>query len=256
MTPAEIEDRLFDGLARRTPGDEETTRRLARVLRLSRETRVLQVAAGAALSAPLLAHEFGARVVAVDRDAAALDRISFTARQLRVDHLVDLVHADEGAVDLDGQLFDAVICEGSLARLGGAQPFLQRFVPHVKVGGGLAFTALCRTAPLPPGCEVLGPLQSPGAILLAFPRAACEPLSAELLEPEVLLRHADALGLNAAAVLSHAAPPELEAAARAAKATAETLHRCAGALAVAAFVGRKLDDAGLSPYFNRHRSSG
>jgi SAM-dependent methyltransferase len=252
VTPGEIEDRLFQGIPRRTPGDEGLVRRMGQILRLNPDARVLDVAAGTAASAPFLARHFGCRVLAVERDAGALDRISFAARQARVEDRVELVQAEEMELDLEARIFDAAICEGGVARLGGPLSFLKRFGPHVKVGGGLAFTVLCR---LRDDAQVDGvpDLRRPADVLLDLVRAGCEPLCADTMADATLAAWREDLGRNAEAVLAHTAPPVLLGAAAAALRTVASLRAAGPSVVAALFVGRKLDDADHSPYFTRAR---
>lgn len=254
MTPANVEDRLFDGIARRAPGDDAVTRRVARLLGVSPEARVLDVAAGTSLAAPLLA-AMGAHVVAIDRDAAALDRVSRAVRDAGVGALVELVHGDELSAELGADLFDAAICEGALQRLGGPLSFLRRFAPHVKVGGGLAFTVLCQVGTALPSTAgaTLGQPRRPAEVLLDLVHAGLEPLSVEVMPDDALATYREALARNADAILAGSPDPALAMAAREARRRVDALREADGAVAEVAFVGRKLDASGLSPNFRRPR---
>lgn len=228
------------------------------MLGLSQGIHVLVVGAGTGTTARLVAKEFGATVVAIDPDAAAVAELGRLAQADGTASLVTGKHVPGLEVPFPDEDFDAVICDAGLLRFGGAEGILSRFGPKVRRGGGLAFTEFCRIGPrLPPELVAAwdparGPLRTAGALLLTFHPRGYEPIAAEALPEAVLDSWYTALQTEAERLLASSPAGTLQAAAARARDEA-LLWRRAGrnVIGAALVVGRRLEATGLSPGFAR-----
>src|SRR5260370_32457990 len=99
------------------PGGLRLTERLGSLLRLTADSRVLDVASGKGASAFFLAEQFGCHVVGVDyssRNVANANELADTkglAPRLRFER------GDAEGLSLPDESFDAIICEGAFCTL-------------------------------------------------------------------------------------------------------------------------------------------
>ena len=214
---------------------------------------VLDVAAGTGATSRYLARELGATVTAADADPA---RLAEAGRLAAAEGLAGKVLvAQLGAeVPFADEAFDAVLSTAPLE--GGPETFLARFGPKARLGGGIAFVHPCRVGrKRPDGLAALEklwglPLRTPAETLLLFHDRSFEPIAAEAIPDEAV--DAFVADVQAAAEKALASSPAGEAAAPAkAREAALLLKKLKGAVAYTMFVGRRLDETGLSPGYAR-----
>ncbi|MEX2586680.1 MAG: class I SAM-dependent methyltransferase [Actinomycetota bacterium] len=122
------------------PGGAGLTRHLAEKLHIGPGTTVLDVACGAGASAVLLAEEFGARVIGMDRSTDLLDKATERARDAGVDGLVQVVLADAETFPLADQSVDALICECSFCTFPDKAAAAAEMARATKIGGRVGIT--------------------------------------------------------------------------------------------------------------------
>jgi SAM-dependent methyltransferase len=132
------------------PTTAEKIRRVGELLRLRRETRVLDVACGRGGPALVLASEFGCRITGVEREpefaAAARRRIADAGLGDRI----DVVEADAADHPLDAGGWDVALCLGATFIWDGLRGTLGALLPAVERGGRIAIgEPYWRTAPPP-----------------------------------------------------------------------------------------------------------
>ncbi|MEW6475205.1 MAG: class I SAM-dependent methyltransferase [Actinomycetota bacterium] len=116
------------------------TRRLARVLRLRRGERVLDVACGRGGSALLLADEFAASVDGVDLGRASVEHARAEAIRRDLDGLTRFHVGDAERLPFPDATFDVVICECSLCTFPDKDRAAAEFARVLRPGGRLGLT--------------------------------------------------------------------------------------------------------------------
>ncbi|MGH8305706.1 MAG: class I SAM-dependent methyltransferase, partial [Steroidobacteraceae bacterium] len=124
------------------PGGTRLTDRLADLLQLGRDSRVLDVAAGRGGSAIHLAQRRGCRVIGVDLSAANVDAATANARADAVDDLVTFVVGDAESLGIDNGDFDAVICECALCTFPDKAQAARGFARVLRPGGRVGISEL------------------------------------------------------------------------------------------------------------------
>jgi protein-L-isoaspartate O-methyltransferase len=117
------------------PTSAEKLMRLGQYLRLTPESRVLDMACGRAGPALLLAEAFGCRVVGVERApefvAAARERVAAAGLGERV----EVIEADASTYVFEDAPVDAALCLGATFVWDGLEGTLNALTPLVRIGG-------------------------------------------------------------------------------------------------------------------------
>jgi arsenite methyltransferase len=187
---------LLDGQLH--PGGRALSLRAAQLAGIGAGSRVADVASGGGATALLLAEQFRAEVVGVERGAEAVARATAAAAQRGLDGAARFVAGDAAALPLPDDGMDAVVCECSLC-LFDDKPAAVREMARVLRPGG---TVVIADVTVQPGG--LAP-----ALQTAAARVACVADALALEGIERLLREA---GLEVQACERH--PDALAAMAR------------------------------------------
>ena len=137
------------------PGGTRLTDRLADLLELGPETRVLDVAAGVGTSAIHLAAQRGCRVVGTDISSANVAEASRRARLAGVADLVEFSESDAESLDQPAGSFDAVICECAFCTFPDKLAAARGFARVLRPGGRVGIADLTRRGGLPSELETL-----------------------------------------------------------------------------------------------------
>lgn len=152
------------------PGGTRLTDRVADLLQLGPDTRVLDVAAGRGVSAIHLARSRGCRVLGVDLSGANVDAATAQAHAAGVDDLVTFVVGDAESLGLDDDGgFDAVICECAFCTFPDKAKAARGFADALRPGGRVGISDLTRDGELP--SELRGMLAWVACIADALPAA-------------------------------------------------------------------------------------
>ena len=129
--------RLFEGMPRGGPGNEEATLEAVRRLPpLPENPRILDLGCGPGEQTLVLARELGARVEAVDLHRPFLDALESAAREQGLEDRVLTREADMGALEVEPGSVDLIWSEGAIFVLG-FEAGLRRWSPWLKSPGGL-----------------------------------------------------------------------------------------------------------------------
>jgi precorrin-6B methylase 2 len=139
------------------PTSADKIRLLGERLRLTPETRVLDVGAGKCGPAVLLAREFGCRITAVERapefTAAARQRVEAAG----VADRVEIVERDAAEAELGHEVYDVAMCLGASFVWNGLDGTLAALGPPVRPGGAVVVgEPFWRRWPLPDGVDDQG----------------------------------------------------------------------------------------------------
>lgn len=132
------------------PGGLSLTRELIELCNVTRDARVLDVAAGTGETACLLAERFGARVTVVDRSPAMVRQAEAKARERGL--AVECRVADAHSLPFGDGAFDAVMCECTLCFLDKDR-VLGEMVRVVRPGGRVGMHDLCWRDGAPEGLK-------------------------------------------------------------------------------------------------------
>jgi len=139
------------------PTSPEKIRQLGERLRLSPQTRVLDMACGMAGPAVLLASQFGCRVVGVEREPEFAAEARRRVEDAGLDELVEIVEGDAAAYPLEPESFDAALCLGASFVWAGIEGTLAALAPAVRPGGHVAVgEPYWRRWPLPDDVDDIG----------------------------------------------------------------------------------------------------
>ncbi len=150
-------------------GGLKTTRDLLQMCELNAGQRILEVGCGSGYTTCTAAKQYGASVVAADREPHLLARTRDRARSMRVEESVTLSLADARRLPFADSAFDGVICESVLAFLTEKSEALREFHRVLKPGGFLANNEV--TFLKPPPADFLAAMRGaapkvPGALAI------------------------------------------------------------------------------------------
>jgi ubiquinone/menaquinone biosynthesis C-methylase UbiE len=138
------------------PGGLALTERLAVLLELDANSRVLDLAAGRGTSALHLAREFGCRVVGLDYSSVSVSQATDAAERDGLSEQVEFLQGNaEQMSDLDSEWFDAVICECAYCTFPRKQAAAAEIARVLRPGGRFGLSDLTRNGPLPPKLDGL-----------------------------------------------------------------------------------------------------
>lgn len=137
------------------PGGTKMTERLGHLLKLTPQTRVLDVAAGRGVSAIFLSKRFGCEVVGVDYSRKNIDSANGEARASGLSDRVTFQWADAEKLPFPDASFDGIVCECAFCtfpdKYAGAREFNRVLRPRGQVG----LSDLTRGGTLAPELESL-----------------------------------------------------------------------------------------------------
>jgi ubiquinone/menaquinone biosynthesis C-methylase UbiE len=132
------------------PGGTALTERLGQLMQLTRDSRVLDVAAGRGTSAFHLARSFGCEITGVDLNE---DNVKLATQESAKRGLADRVSfriADAETLPFEACTFDAILCECALCTFPNKRAAAAEFSRVLKPAGRLGLSDLTRiTGPLP-----------------------------------------------------------------------------------------------------------
>jgi SAM-dependent methyltransferase len=131
------------------PGGPALTERLGELLRLTPETRVLDVAAGRGTSACVLARRFGCSITGVDLSADNLARARADAAASPYPDRMTFVVADAERLPFEDASFDAIVCECAFCTFPDKQGAAAGFARVLKRGGVIGISDLTRAPTAP-----------------------------------------------------------------------------------------------------------
>jgi ubiquinone/menaquinone biosynthesis C-methylase UbiE len=137
------------------PGGLKLTGRLGQLLRLDRNSRVLDVASGRGTSAMFLAERFGCKVVGQDFGQQNVQRANSEAAECGLSALVQFEQGDSESLPFPDGAFDAVICECAFCTFPDKSRAASGFTRVLKPGGWVGISDLTRAAELPKELESL-----------------------------------------------------------------------------------------------------
>ncbi len=135
------------------PGGEELTLYLGDKLDLNENSKVLDVACGAGVSALTLAQKFGCHVTGIDLSEKNLDKAEKKASDSGLSHKLEFVKSDAEKLQFDDESFDAVICECALCTFPDKQTAVKEMHRVLKKGGKLGITDVTIENELPDGLK-------------------------------------------------------------------------------------------------------
>ena len=134
------------------PTSREKIRLLGDYLRLTQESRVLDVASGKGGPARILAAAHGCRIDAVEIRAAFADESRRLASEEGLTSLIDVRTADASTLEFEPEAYDAALCLGAAFVWGTSADAAAALRPCVRPGGHVAIgEPFWRETPLPDG---------------------------------------------------------------------------------------------------------
>lgn len=137
------------------PGGLKLTERLATVLRITPETRVLDAASGTGSSALFLAERYGCEVVGIDYSAQNVEQANQRDEVKRLAGRLGFERADAESLPLPDASFDAVICECSFCTFPDKSAAASEFARVLRHGGRVGISDVTRGPVLPQELEGL-----------------------------------------------------------------------------------------------------
>jgi ubiquinone/menaquinone biosynthesis C-methylase UbiE len=131
------------------PGGLNLTRRLADILKLSPNSRVLDVACGRGTTAIFLAEHFGCEVLGLDYGGENVKRSSESAASRGLSARVHFDRADAESLPVGDAAFDAIICECAFCTFPDKTAVAREFSRVVRRGGQVGLSDLTRVPVLP-----------------------------------------------------------------------------------------------------------
>ena len=189
---SEIVARLLGDLFH--PGGAALTERLGRLLDLTPETRVLDVASGKGASAVLIAQRFGCAVIGVDLSPQNLAHATAEADRAGLAGRVTFKVGDAERLPLDDASVDAIICECAFCTFPDKRAAAHEFARVLKPGGRVGLSDITR-APGPDG-ELADLMAWVACLADARPADAYAARLADAGFVEVAVEHHDAVLLE------------------------------------------------------------
>jgi arsenite methyltransferase len=137
------------------PGGTELSGRLGRLLTLTSDSCVLDVASGRGTSAFYLAESFGCKVIGVDLSEQNVRAAAGEAEHRGLDQLVAFQLGDAERLPFDDESFDAIVCECAFCTFPSKSIAAQEFYRLLKPGGRVGLSDLIRTEEQIAGLEGL-----------------------------------------------------------------------------------------------------
>src|SRR5258708_18501701 len=131
------------------PGGLALTDRRGQLLKLTAESRVLDVASGKGTSAIFLAERFGCEVIGIDYGKQNVDEANREAAAKRLGGRVRFERADAELVPVLDSSFDAVICECAFCTFPNKSIPAGEFARVLRLGGQVGLSDLTRGPVLP-----------------------------------------------------------------------------------------------------------
>jgi hypothetical protein len=133
------------------PGGVALTSRLARALRVSTSSTVVDVASGPGTSAIQLARETGCSVLGVDLSPESVAAAAQAAGAAGVGERVRFVEGDAEALPLDDESMDGALCECALCTFPNKGAAVRELARVLRPGARLALSdVMARAGSLPP----------------------------------------------------------------------------------------------------------
>ncbi len=127
------------------PGGAALTERLGELLRLTPDSRLLDVAAGRGTSARILARRFGCWVTGIDLSAQNLARACADDSTLPCSDRTAFILADAERLPFDDASFDAIVCECAFCTFLDKAAASAEMARVLKPGGVVGLSDLTRT---------------------------------------------------------------------------------------------------------------
>jgi arsenite methyltransferase len=137
------------------PGGTRLTERLAQILNLTPQTRVLDVAAGKGASAVFLAARFGCEVVGLDYGGKNVEEAVRNANDMGLSERVSFWQGDAERLPFADGSFDAIICECAFCTFPNKQAAANGFARVLRKGGRVGLSDLTRNGALAPELDGL-----------------------------------------------------------------------------------------------------
>lgn len=137
------------------PGGAQFTERLAQILNLGPDSRVLDVAAGRGASALALAARFGCEVTGLDYSRRNVESARHNAREQGLGDRVAFYCGDAERLPFADRAFDAIICECALCTFPDKRSAAAEFARVLRPGGRVGVSDLTRRGSLPSELEGL-----------------------------------------------------------------------------------------------------
>jgi arsenite methyltransferase len=131
------------------PGGLRLTERLGELLRLTPESRVLDVASGTGSSALFLAERFGCQVVGIDYSGQNIADASELASAKGLSSLARFERGDAERLPFPDTSFDAIICECAYCTFPNKTDAAREFARVLRPGGRVGLSDLTRASALP-----------------------------------------------------------------------------------------------------------
>ena len=131
------------------PGGLRLTERLGELLRLTPESRVLDVASGTGTSAFFLAERFGCHVVGIDYSGQNIAQANEFAASKGLALCVRFERGDAEELRFSDKSFDAIICECAFCTFPDKTAAAREFARVLRNGGSVGLSDLTRGPALP-----------------------------------------------------------------------------------------------------------
>ncbi len=131
------------------PGGLKLTERLGTLLKLTPQSRVLDIASGKGTSAVFIAERFGSRVVGIDYGRQNVEEANALADSKGLSAQVSFQQGDAERLPLAGGAFDAVLCECAFCTFANKPAAAREFSRVLVPGGRVGLSDLTRGSALP-----------------------------------------------------------------------------------------------------------
>jgi len=131
------------------PGGLKLTERLGQLLKLGKDSHVLDVASGRGSSALFVAEKFGCTVIGLDYGRQNVDMANAAAADRGVSSCVRFEHADAEQLPFPDASFDAVICECAFCTFPDKAKAAYEFARVLRNSGRVGISDLTRSTDLP-----------------------------------------------------------------------------------------------------------